>query len=434
MSMPKRIPRSVRAMLAGASALLALSFATRAGAQESDLASLRAAAKANPQDAAASFALGKALRRAGHFPEAVAELGHGALMGSATKAGLVSPIRYELARVKIDQRDLGGAIAACNALSKALAAACRAEAHLMQNRATEAMPEAQKALELEASLYEGKVAEGRSLSLMGKVTEAEAALRAAASSTDGRPEAHLSLGVFLLAQGKRDAGIAELKKARAADASDPVIAFQLGEALGATKEGRDAFAAAAKIRPTFAAAHAGLARAALGLGDLPAAEASAIEAVKQDPKLFAAHVALGTVRVAQARWDDAMKEGEAAKKLIPNSASGELIVADAHAGKGDIDLAVESYQKAFGLDRTDPTPLVRAAHGCTAAGRYTTAKGFADRVTSDFPKWGPGWVELGDLAAKQGDKAKARSAYETALKGEGPVDKAAVQKKLAALK
>ena len=409
--------------------------AAGANAQESDLASLKAAAKQSPQDAAPALAYGKALRRAGHFPEAFAELGRGANLGSAQKGGLAVALRYEAARVKIDQRDLGGALAACNAVSsKSLAAACRAEAHLFQNRATEAMPEVQKALDLEPGLYEGKVAEGRSHSLMGKVPEADAAFHTAIGAADARPDAHLHLGVFLLAQGKRDAGIAELKKARAADAADPVIAFQLGEALGLTKEARDAFAAAAKIRPTFAAAHAGVARTALALGDLPGAEAAANEAVKQDPKLFAAHVALGTVRVAQAKWDDAMKEGETAKKLLPNSAAGELIVADAHAGKGDIDMAVESYQKAFGLDRTDPSPLVRAAHACTGAGRFTTAKGFADRATTDFPKWGPGWVELGDLAAKQGEKAKARSAYETALKAEGPVDKDAVKKKLAALK
>jgi tetratricopeptide (TPR) repeat protein len=415
-----------------------LGHASQASAQEGSVASLRAAAKASPGDAAASLALGKALRRAGRFGEAATELGRGALLGGATKAGLVTPIRYELARVRIDERNLGAALAACNALAgKALAAACRAEAHLLQNRAAESLPEAQKALSLEAGLYEGKVAEGRSLGLQGKVSEAEAALRAAVGAADSRPEAHQHLGLLLIAQGKRDAGIAELKKAQAADAADPVVAMQLGEAHAAGGNAKDArveLANATRIRPTFAAAHAALALAALELGDVPSAESAASEAVKLDKNLFNAHVALGRVRIAQSKWDDALKEGEAARKLIPNSAAGELIVADAHAGKGDIDLAIEAYQKAYGLDRTDPSPLVRAARAATAAGRLTTARGFADRVTGDFPKWGPGWVELGDAAAKQGDKPKARSAYETALKAQGPVDKEAVKRKIAALK
>ena len=203
------------------------------------------------------------------------------------------------------------------------------------------------------------------------------------------PEGHYHLGLFLVNQGKRDAGVAELKKARAADSGDPEAAFQLGEALGSTKEARDALTEATRIRPTFAAAHASLARVALALGDLPAADAAASEAVKLDPKLHTARIALGRVRLAQSKWEEALKEGREAQKLLPNAAGAEVVIADAHAGKGDIDYAVESYQKAFGLDRSDPTPLARAASACAAAGRMTTAKGFADKVTAEFPKWGP---------------------------------------------
>ncbi len=419
--------------LAAAAAL----WSPRAAAQEAELPALRAAAKASPGDPGAALALGKALRRSGHPGEASTELTRGAGLPAAGKSGLVAALRYELARVKIDQRDLRGALSACTALpagAKALAAACRAEAHLFQNRATEAMPEVAKALEIEPGLYEAKVAEGRALVLTGKVAEAEAALRAAVRAADTRPEAHHHLGQLLVVQGQRDAGLEELRRAASADPADPEIAFHLGEVLGRSKEGRDAFAAAVRIRPSFAAAHAELALASLELGDLATAERAATEAVKLDAALFPAHVALGKVRVLQARWDDALKEGEAAKKLIPNAAAGDLVAADAFAGRGDVDLAVEAYQKAFGLDRTDPTPLVHAARACLAAGRLTTAKGFTDRVTTDFAKWGPGWVEAGELAAKQGDKARARTAWEAALRGEGPVDRDAVRRKIAALK
>jgi tetratricopeptide (TPR) repeat protein len=407
-------------------------------AQEANLPSLRAAAKQSPHDPAAALALGKALRRAGRFGEAATELGRGAQLGAAAKSGLATPLRYELARTRIDQRELQPALAACNAVpGKALVAACRAEAHLMQNRAAEALPEVHKALAIDAGLYEAKVAEGRAFGLQGKTAEAETSLRAAVAASDGRPEAHQHLGLLLLAQAKREAALVELRKAMAADATDPVVAMQLGEALAASgnlKEAREQLASAARIRPGLAAAHAALAQIALDLGDTAGAEAAALEAAKLDGKLFAAHVALGRVRVAQARWDDALKAGEAARKLIANSAAGELIVADAHAGKGDIDLAIEAYQKAFGLDRTDPSPLVRAARAANAAGRLTTAKGFADRATGDFPKWAPAWVELGEVLVKQGDKARARSAWETALKSDGPLDREALRRKLAALK
>lgn len=430
--------RVLRLPAAPALVLAALAASPRtATAQESAVAPLRDAAKRAPTDPAASLALGRALRRAGRFPEAANELGRGANLGAAAKTALVTQLRYELARTRIDERNLQGALAVCTGIpSKALVASCRAEAYLFQNRAAEALPEAQKALGLEAGLYEGKVAEGRALGLQGKVADAEAALRAAIVGADGRPEAHYHLGQLVVAQqGKRDTAIAELRKARAADAGDPVIALALGEALlaaGNAREAREQLVAATQLRPTYAAAHAALARVALDAGDIPAAEAAAGEAAKLDKASFAAHVALGRVRIAQKRWDEAMKQGEAAKKLLPNSAAGELIVADAHAGKGDIDLAVEAYQKAHGLDRTDPSPLVRAARAANAAGRLTTAKGFADRATTDFPAWAPAWVELGDVQVKLGDKPRARAAYEQALKTSGPIDREDTKRKLAA--
>lgn len=425
----------MKSLLALAAALV-VSLPSLALAQEADLADLRAAAKASPKEASAALALGRALRRAGRFAEADKELARGALLGTALKGGLATSLRYELARSRMDDHDAAGATRACEGVGKTgpLGDACRAEAFLVQNRATEALPLAERALAKDASLYEAKVAQGRALAQMGKVTDAEAALRAAIATADARPEAHRWLGAMLVAQAKRDAGLVELKKASSVEPKDPEVAFELGEALGATKEARDAFERATKIRPTFGAAHAELARVALELGDASAAETAANEALKQDATLSAARVVLARVRVAQGKWDEAIKEGEAAKKLVPNSAAAELAIADGHAGKGDIDLAVESYQKAFSLDRADPTPLLRATKAALAAGRTTTARGFADKVTSEFATLGPGWVALGEVAERQGDKARARTAYEAALKADGPVDKDAVKKRLAALK
>src|SRR5687768_14341100 len=97
------------AAIAGASA--------PAAAQEADIAGLRAAAKASPGDPAAALGLGRALRRAGHPAEATTELQRGALLPAAQKSGLANTLRYEMARVKIDQRDLNGALSACKSFA-----------------------------------------------------------------------------------------------------------------------------------------------------------------------------------------------------------------------------------------------------------------------------------------------------------------------------
>lgn len=411
-------------------------FAAGAGAQEADLPALRAAAKASPTEAPPALALGKALRRAGRFGEAAAELLRGASLGSASKGGLNMKLAYELARVRQDQRDIPNAIKACDALGKqsALSDVCRAEAYLTQKRASEALPFVEKAIAADPGLYEARVAGARAFSMQGKVQSAEATFKKAAEIDGARPEAHHWLGDLLLSQGRRDEGITALKKAMAADPGDPEIALRLGATLHGSKEGQAALLQATKIRPSFAEAHAELARSSVELGDFAAAEAAGTAAVKLDAHVFLSHLALAQVALHKGRWDDAIKSAEAGRKLVPNAAPAELALADAYAGKGDADLAAEAYQRAFGLDRTDPTPLVRATRACVRAGRPTTARGFADKLISEFPKWAPGWVELGDLLASQNEKDKARVAYETALKGEGEIDREQVNKKLAALK
>src|SRR5262249_18278860 len=119
---------------------------------------------------------------------------------------------------------------------------------------------------------------------------------------------------------------------------------------------------------------------------------------------------------------------------LANSAPAKLLIADAQAKKGEIDLALEAYQAAYGLDHSDPAPLVRASEACRAAGRNTSARAFGLKATQDFPTWGPGWVAWGDALAADGEPKNARTAYETALKSKGPVDAAAVQAKLRAIK
>jgi tetratricopeptide (TPR) repeat protein len=414
-------------------ALVIIAALTRVAAAQSTVDPLRAAAKASPKDAAAQLALGKAERRAGQFAEAASTLLRGASLATA-RGDVLTALRWELVHVRTDQRDAKLATKACDAFTGAVKDACRAEAWLIQNRATEALPLARKALASEPSLYEAKVAEARALAMSGLVAEAEVAFKSAIAAKVDRAEAHRFLGGLNAVGGKRDAAVLELTRAAAIDGDDPEIQLELGQAIGAGKEARDAFARATKTRPTFGLAHAELARVALDLGETAQGAAAAEEAVKLDGSSFLAHASLARARVAQARWDDALKEGETAKRLLPTSAVAELAIADARAGKGDIDAAVEAYQRAFSLDRQDPSALIRATRACLAASRPTTARGFADKVTSEFPKWAPAWLALADAAEKQGDKAHVRSALETAMKSDGPIDKDATKKRLEAVR
>lgn len=425
-------------MRAAITLIAALLVAETAAAQEGKLDALREAAKASPDDASAALSLGRALRRAGRYAEAATELGRGAALASGRSGDVAMALRYERARTLLDRRKLPEAMAACRAMAHvpggaALSHACVAEAHMTRKRASEALPEAELALKTSPELYEAKVVKGRALAQTGAIDDAKAELREAIAKDDARPEAHLALAAVLEEAAGRDAALAEYEKAHAVAPDDPDAAFALGRALAPGAEAAGALAAAVAARPGFAEAWARLAevRLATKQGD---AEAAARKAIELDAKQVESHAVLARVYLAERKWDDAIGEAHAALGIVVNHAGAKLAEADALAGKGDIDLAIEQYQNAFGLARTDATPLVHAAVACLAAGRDTTAKGFADRATQLFPKWGPGWEALGDVLLAAKDAAGARHAYETALAGDGPVDRDAVKRKLAGAK
>src|SRR5262249_30319563 len=110
------------------------------------------------------------------------------------------------------------------------------------------------------------------------------------------------------------------------------------------------------------------------------------------------------------------------------------VEAQALALKGDIDLAIEAFEAAYGFARSNPNVLVEAVHACIRGNRLTTAKAFADRATEDFPKSGAAWELEGDVAVALKDAPLAQQAYGKALAGDGPADKDAIRRKLASVK
>lgn len=415
-----------------------------ASAQESAVAAARDAAKAAPASPEASLAYGQALVRAGREADAIVELRRG--MGvSAGKPGMPARLGWELARAHIAKREFEAAMATCRGIAKTGATAqaaqatsrvCAAEAHLLWRRGTEAMTELAELAKLKGAPaeveYFAKIAEGRAQELASKDAEAESAYREAIRLAEGKPEAHVLLGAMLRRTG-RD-GLPSLRRAAQLDARDPAAALELGRAL--PHGGAESIAALERAvveRPTYLEALRLLAEGYVVANRLPDAKRTVETVLKLAPNDVGSRVTAGRLALAEGRADDAIKEGEAASKLMPNVQAAKLLVADAWAKKGEIDLAVEAYQAAFGLDHSDPTPLVNASQACLAAGRVTSAKAFGVRATKDFASHGPAWVALGDALAADKDPAGAKSAYENAKKARD-VDVAAVDRKLAKLR
>jgi tetratricopeptide (TPR) repeat protein len=206
--------------------LLFAQFAPRqAWAQESQLDSLRAAAKSSATDAAAALAFGRALRRAAHFTEALAELRRGTVF-AASKPDVAIQLSWEIARVQMDRHDFRQALAACGVLGALRGAsaeghACAADAHLVWQRATEALTETAAALAKDPECYEAKIAEGRAHEFALDAAKSDAAFRVAIGWHPERVDAHVGLGRVLLKNGKKEEALAELRKAVQLDPNGP---------------------------------------------------------------------------------------------------------------------------------------------------------------------------------------------------------------------
>jgi tetratricopeptide (TPR) repeat protein len=406
-------------------------------AQESQLEGLRAATKAHGNDALAALALGRALRRAGHPVDALGEL-HRGIAVSGGKPDVMVKLHWEIARVWMDRRDFIQTLTACQVLGKLPGAtadghACAAQAHLLWQRSTEALDETAAALAKDPRNYEAKLAEGRAQELALDASKSEAAYRAAIALRPDAVEPHIGLGRMLWRGGRRDDGVAELRRALQLDPDAPEGLFELGAALAPSAESVTDLEHATRERVGYTDAWLALGMQQLVAGRIADAKKAGDAAERGDPGSVAAKVLVGRVALAEGRADDAIRAGEAALKIVANAAPAKLLVADGNAKKGEIDLALEAYQAAWGLDHGDPTPLVHAAEACHVAGRDTSAKAFGLKAAQEFPKWGPAWAALGDALVAQNEKPAGRDAYQKALAGEGPVDRAAVQKKLSAL-
>lgn len=412
-----------RRLLAGVTVVLGVLCTTAAQGQETSLAGTRDRAKASPASPEASLAYGTALRRAGHEADALRELRRGAAL-AASKPDLAARLQWEIARTQIAQRQFEASMATCGTLAHvpgatAASHVCKAEAHLLWRRGTEAtaeLAEAAKAKDANAEArYFGRVAEGRVRELETRETDAETSYREAIRLAPDRPEAHVVLGAMLHRVGKD--GLPELRRAVELDPHDPVAELELGRALPlGSADSIAALERAVAERPTYTEAMRALAEGYIAQKRLPDAKKTAEAVLRLAPNDVFSHVVMGRVLLAEGKADEARKEGETAAKLMPNAAAAKLLVADAWAKKGEIDLAVEAYQAAFGLDHSDAAPLVNAAEACIAAGRITSAKAFARRATQDFPQLFASWLALGDALSADKDKDGARAAYDSAKK------------------
>jgi len=404
------------------------------GARADPISDLKARAKAVTEPVEV-LDVARGLLRAGLLPDAATALRNA--FGKARGNDVLSDLHLELERVYVAQREGKRAVRECDQLHKLSAfkeQLCVAEAQLLSRRGSVALPAAEQALRLVPGDYDSLVAKGRALSQLGKPAEAEAAFRDAMAAVPGRGEALRFLAELLTAEGRDADALTALSDARRLAPDDPDVLLAYGAAAKPGPEARASLERAILLRPGFAAAEARLGCVLAELGELDKAEQALTHALQAEPRQADWHAALGEVYLSKSNPDAATREAHAALSIVANHGAAKLVEAKALSAKGDIDLAIEAFEAAYGFARMDPRVLLDAARACLKGKRPTTARAFAERATEDFPKSSAAWEVEGDVAVVLKEVPLARQAYAKALSGEGPADKDAIRRKLGAVR
>lgn len=158
---------------------------------------------------------------------------------------------------------------------------------------------------------------GRLLGRRGDMGGAAEHLRAAVRLDASLVSARAALGDLLCREGRWHDGVAELQAAVALDAGNWAVLLRLGTAFNALGpdrlgEAMDCFRRVIALSPGHAGAHLHLSLGFWKRGDAPPAIALAERAARLDPKLAAAHGALGSMLRSTGRIKDAIESLRAA--------------------------------------------------------------------------------------------------------------------------
>jgi len=156
----------------------------------------------------------------------------------------------------------------------------------------------------------------------------------------------------------------------------------------------DLYRRAISLDPSFALAHARLSivHSEMTAGDpsgarLTEQRAEAEEALRLQPTLPEARMAMARVHFAEDEFDGALEELEAALEGLPNDMEVILRIGDTHVRLGNPSLAIAAYEQAARLDPRVPETFYRLGRRYRMYHRYEDALAALDRCLALAPTY-----------------------------------------------
>ncbi len=302
--------------------------------------------------------------------------------------------------------------------------------------------------------YYSYAREGGDFMLSGKYEEAEKSFRKSIELNPEHALAHDWLGMILLSKGELDEAQIELETALKLDPESVSAHLNLGKVYLNRNENEKAemeFGTALKLEPEYADAYEGLGLILLSKGEYEKAEMEFETAIKLDPEHASAHLNLGMVYMNRKEYEKAEMKFETALKLDAlfvgahyelgiiyrmkkeyEKAEMKFVSAlrlnpffvSAHYELGIIYMMKKEYDKAERAFRTVYQANPNNPNVCFMLGRVLSldnktipeAISMYNKALSLVPSNIQGYIELGNLYLKIGNKAQAISEFEKALK------------------
>ena len=253
-----------------------------------------------------------------------------------------------------------------------------------QKRDGEAIPQYQRALEINPDLAEPHINLGEALERHGKIEEAAEQYRAALKIEPDLAEAHNNMGAILEKQGK-------------------------------TVEAIRFYQNALKIRPHYASAHFGLANALVAKGKVDEAIRHYYLAIKFKPAYAEAQSNLGNIFLNLGENEKAIEHYIAALQIDPNMVEAHSNLGIALMQGGKIEAAISQFQKALQLNPDFITAENNLKRALAIRKELETEISRLQELLRNDPENFELHFQLGNLYFRKGEQRQAKQQYNRAL-------------------
>ncbi|MBN2844641.1 MAG: tetratricopeptide repeat protein [Deltaproteobacteria bacterium] len=268
----------------------------------------------------------------------------------------------------------------------------------------EAIDHYSKAIEKDSGCSEAYVNRGIALHRAGRNEEALDDLLKAKDINPHDSKAYNNLGVILSSMQKYDEAITHYLQSLRINPINAESHYNLGIALtkkGMVRKAIQHYLAALKIRPDYADAHNNLGVLLIREGKIEEAIDHFYEALHADPVHLNACKNIESALAEQMATEEAAAQIEAATKHTENDTSLYNTLGNLYETKGDLDSAIEQYQKVPAVHKEFAQALNNLAIAYTKKGEYKKALSFLYRIIDLKPNGYVPYYNIACIYAKQ---------------------------------